>query len=215
MRHGSGRRLVARALLVALPVACAAAPPAAAQQQGQVTRTVRNLMTGLRNFVAGPPPSPERAPRGLDPCDRLYSPEERAIARGPEYLNSYTRWMERSEAVVRRLRAPLPVCFEPGQDSVTTNQGWFLLRVNNHFLARDPGAGYLLEGYADPQERDTTLALRRAAWLRGASAERRCRFAPRRAIPRQAPELMPDLYRRVEYARDPAAASGCRRPPPH
>ena len=212
MKRESGRR-PARALLAALALACAAAPPAEGQE-GQVARMVRNLTTGLRSFVAGPAPAEEQAPRGLRRCGSLYGPDEREIVRGPEYLNSYARWIERSEAVVRRLGGPLPVCFEPGADSVTSNQGWFLLQVNNHVLAREPAAGYVLEGYTDPQERDAALALRRAAWLRGASAERRCRFAPRRAVPRQSLELTPDLHRRVEYARDPAAASGCRRPPP-
>jgi hypothetical protein len=203
MNRISGRRLC-RALL-ALLAACAAARPAAAQQREEVSGLVQRLTTGLRDFVAGPAQEAP-GPRGLRPCGSLYGPEARGIARGPELLNSYDRWIRVSYAVVREV-GPLPVCFEHGRDTLTSNQGRFLLAANNYFLSRHRDAAFVLTGYSDPQERDTVLALRRAEEVQLKSAERRCRYRPRRGSPQVAVEL----YRKVEYSSDPAASS-CRPP---
>lgn len=208
MRHRLRQFRLSPSVLAALALACAAAQPATAQQEGQVSRMVRSLTTGLRDFVAGAPPE-ARAPRELRPCGTLYGPEERQIARGPELLNSYERWIHQSFAVVSQT-GPLPVCFELGRTTLTSNQSRFLLHANNYFLGRHRNAGYVLVGYTDPQEADTVLALRRAEEIRLQSAQLRCRYRPARGPAR--PLL--ELYRKVEYEPDPAAVSGCRSLPP-
>ena len=190
-----------RAHLAALALACAAAEPAEAQrEEGAVPGLVQALTDGLRAFVAGPAPAEERVPRGLRPCGTLYGPEARQIARGPELLNSYERWIHASYAIVSEV-GPLPVCFEYGRDTLTSNQGRYLLAANNAFLRRHRDAPFVLTGYTDPLERDTVLALRRAESVQAQSAERRCRYRARRG---PAPPAM-ELYRKVEYSPDPAA----------
>lgn len=196
-----------RRLAAALALACATAVPAQAQrEQGGVAALVQTLTGGLREFVAGPPPPPEQAPRGLRPCGSLYGPEAREIARGPELLNSYERWIRASYAIVREI-GPLPLCFEYGRDTLTSNQGRYLLAANNHFLRLHRNTAFVLTGFTDPLERDTVLALRRAEEVRLKSAALPCRYRLRRGSSRVAVES----YRKVEYSPDPAA-SACRPP---
>ncbi len=196
-------------LAAACVLACAAAGPAKAQrQQGGVAGLVQTLTGGLRDFVAGPPPRDGRAPRGLRPCGSLYGPEAREIARGPELLNSYERWIRASYHIVREI-GPLPLCFEYGRDTLTSNQGRFLLAANNQFLRLHRNAAFVLTGYTDPLERNPVLALRRAEEVRLKSAAQPCRYRLRRGSSPVAVEQ----YRKVEYSPDPVA-SACPPPPP-
>jgi outer membrane protein OmpA-like peptidoglycan-associated protein len=201
-----------RRLGAALVLAVVAAAPADAQreearrEQGGIPGRVRSLTGELRDFVAGPPSPPRRGPQGLRPCGSLYGPEARQIARGPELLNSYDRWIRASYAVIQEI-GPLPVCFEYGRDTLTSNQGRYLLEANNQFLRQHRDAAFVLTGYSDPQERNPALALRRAEEIQARSAARDCRYRPRRG-PTQ---VAVALYRKVEYSPDPAA-SACRPP---
>jgi outer membrane protein OmpA-like peptidoglycan-associated protein len=208
MTHRRRTRLM-RGLAAAAAMACAAAPPAGAQQQQSgVAGMVRTLTGGLRDFVAGPPPPVEQVRRGLRPCGSLYGPDAREIARGPELLASYERWVRASYDVISEI-GPLPVCFDPGRDTLTTNQGRYLLAANNYYLRRYRNTAFVLTGYSDPQEADGALALRRAEVIQAQSTERRCRYRPRRG----SAQVAVLLYRTVEYSRDPAAYA-CPTPPP-
>lgn len=201
MIRASLRRLLPP-LLAALLLVWASAPAVAQQREG-VRGLVSRLGADLRDFVAGPPPEPG-APRELRPCGSLYGSEARRIARGPELLNSYDRWIRASAALVDEI-GPLPLCFETGRDTLTSDESQFLLDVNNHYLARHRNAGFVLTGYSDPRERDPVLARKRAEEIQLRSAERQCRYRPRPGPARVAVQL----YRKVEYSPDPAA-SRCR-----
>lgn len=190
-----------RRFAAAWVLAVAAAAPAQAQrEEGGVVGYVRTLAGELRDFVVGPP-SAERAPPGLRPCGSLYGPEARQIARGPELLNSYDRWIRASYAIVREI-GPLPICFEYGRDTLTTNQGRYLLNANNRFLSLHRNAAFVLTGYTDPLERNPVLAMRRAEQIQANSAARDCRYRPRRGTA----QVAVVLYRKVEYSPDPAAS---------
>jgi hypothetical protein len=199
-----GRHIhAARALLAAMLLLCTAAPTAQAQQQrGAVRSAVAGVVDEIRDFITGPPRQP---PRNLNACGSLYGAYAREIARGPERLNRYNDWVQASYQIVRRI-GPLPLCFEFRRDTLTSNQGRYLLHVNNYYLRHHPRQPYLLTGYTDPQEASPALAQRRAEVIRVRSVEPTCRYPVRRGT-----ATLLEHHRKVHYS---IATAGCGRPSP-
>src|SRR5687767_5560838 len=162
MRDRRNLRRIVRGVLAALVLLCTAAVPTEAQQRRTVRSTVAGVVDEIRDFTIGPP---QPAPSGLRACGSLYGAHAREIARGPERLNRYNDWVQASYRVVRRI-GPLPLCFESRRDTLTSNQGRYLLHVNNYYLSQHPQQSYLLTGYTDPQEASPALAQRRAEVIR-------------------------------------------------
>ncbi|HYJ78549.1 MAG TPA: hypothetical protein VEW03_03010 [Longimicrobiaceae bacterium] len=211
----SARGAAAAALLAVLVAA-----PAAAQRQGAVARLVSRLM-GQAEAAAADTTPPQRFPRALKPCGTLYVDDVRRIAEGPELASSYAAWISASEAVIADNGGlPLPVCFEFRQNEMVTNLGRYLVAVNRSFMSKrfsapPPSeaalrfhAGYLLTGYTDPLENDTTLARERAEWVQAHSPLPACRYRVR-TVPGRPTEV---YFRKVYYRYEPVVAT-CPRPP--
>lgn len=157
-------------------------------------------------------PSPRRPPRGYQPCGSLYSQDAniRRIIAGPTGTADIPTWETESLNTVRRTGLPLPICFEWDAETLTTNQGRFVLHINNRFIHeiddrvwRSSGRRHChmamnLTGYTDPLERDTVRARQRAGHIRSASVEPTERYG-------QYVGSIPGLgdqaeYRRVRYS---------------
>lgn len=205
----------ARMLLLALALLCGVAPPAAAQRRTPLAQRFRMMVAQLRMGLGEEPAAARNRPEPLKPCWSLYNPEIRRIAQGPELAWSHTDWIKRSYAVIGRSgHQPLPLCFEPGRDTLTTRQGHWLLRLNNHYLrSRDSlqaptrfFSGYVLTGYTDPAEKSAKLARARAEWTQAQSPLPHCRYL----IRLDTGETAAAYHRRVYYSYQPAVA-GCPR----
>jgi hypothetical protein len=133
---------------------------------------------------------PRRPPRGYQPCGALYPRDAnvRRIIAGPTGTADIPLWERESLSTVRRTGLPLPVCFEWDAETLTTNQGRFVLHINNLFIReiddrvwhssrrRHCHIGINLTGYTDPVERDTTRARQRAGYIRSQSVEPAVRY---------------------------------------
>jgi hypothetical protein len=203
------RPRAARILLASLALLCAAAPPAAAQRrENPIFRLVRTALAQLERVATDDTPVEEGPPASLRPCGSLYNAQITRIARGPELVRSHVRWLNESYATIREF-GPIPVCFDYGKDTLVTNQGRYLVDVNNDFLQRRPHGGYVLTGHTDPAEADPALAGRRAEFIQTQSPLPACRYVVRR---NPSPDVPMAQYRRVVYSLQPAAAR-CPRPP--
>jgi hypothetical protein len=202
MRDRRKRRCAAHGVLAALMLLCTVTVPAEAQQRRTVRSTVAGVVDEIRDFVVGPPQ--REPPRNLRACGSLYGAHAREIARGPERLNRYNDWVQASYRVVRSI-GPLPLCFESRRDTLTSNQGRYLLHVNNYYLRQHPQQSYLLTGYTDPQEASPALAQRRAEVVRVRSVEPPCRYPVRRGT-----ATLLEHHRKVQYS---PATVGCRPSP--
>jgi hypothetical protein len=199
-----------------------AAPAAAQGERGAVRSVLRALFGQLETVVSDRSPVPERPPATLRGCDQLYNGAILEIAQGPELAATYRDWIIGSFRVISEDNAglPLPVCFRWQSDVVDTNLGRYLVDVNSHYIqARDrrPAAsdaerrffnGYLLTGYMDPAETDTTLASRRAESIRTKLPGVPCRYEVA-AVPAE----RRNLYRRKVYFTYRPAIATCPRTP--
>jgi len=201
----------------------AAAAPVGAQEQGNViARMVHAAVGQLERVMSDRSPPPERPPATLRPCTELYSQRVLEVARGLELATSYDDWLLDSYVVMREWNGelPFPICFRWRADRVDTNLGRFLLDVNAHFIhdryLRPPATeaerrfngGYVLTGYLDPTESDTSLARRRADLLLARLPGVPCQYETRRGAPQRSSQF----YRKVHFSFRPAIPTCPREP---
>jgi hypothetical protein len=210
---------VCATLLAAAPAAAQQPHPGEAQaRRGAVARLIAVMTEQLARAVSDRPPAPASAAAPLKPCRELWDPDVRRIAEGPEMAWSYGGWLARGFAVIGDYGGlPLPLCFMPHHETLTTRQGRNLLTVNNEFIKerfrgrRAAGRyfdGYLLTGYPDPLENDTAMARRRAEWIQAQSPQPPCRFVPRADLA----ERRTAFQRKVYYTVQPSVGACPRRP---
>lgn len=192
MSTRSGCRIAAGWLAAALLVTVAE-PVGAQEERSALAGVVRTLVGQLERVMADRTPPAERPPATLQPCTRLYNQDVLDVARGPELAATYQEWLLGSYEVMREVNGelPFPICFRWRVDVVDTNLGRYLLNANSRFIReryrRAPASeaerrflgGYVLTGYLDPAERDTTLARRRADLLQARLPGLPCQYEAR------------------------------------
>lgn len=211
----SRRSTVAAAMLTTLLTT-----PLGAQQRSGVAGWIDRLL-GQAEAATSDTTRPPPYPPNLRPCGTLYDADVLRIAQGPELAKSAAAWLVDGERVIALNGGlPLPVCFEFRRAEMVTNLSRFVVAVNHHYMTKrflaPPRseaeqrflAGYLLTGYSDPLENDSTLARERAEWVQTNSPLPVCRYRVRTVPgrPRQA------YYRKVYYSALPAVPT-CPRAP--
>jgi hypothetical protein len=198
------------------------APAAAQGERSAVRNVLRALVAQLETVTSDRSPVPDRPPATLLGCDQLYNGPILEVAQGPELAATYRDWIIGSFRVITDDNAglPLPICFRWRSEVVDTNLGRYLLHVNSRYVQaryrRSPASeaerrffnGYLLTGYMDPAETDTTIAGRRAEAIRAQLPGVPCQYAVA-AVPAE----RRNLYRRKVYFTYRPAIATCPRTP--